>query len=90
MTKQDWQKYFDDLINDPMVLTRGRRNNDTMNLMIASAALGYDWDYPIKINKLTGEKEDIYRQYATDRDSLRIRYVDYYKKSCTLEEKLIQ
>ena len=64
---------FIDLVNDPDVLTEGRRNNDTMNLMIMSYMLGFNWSYPLAYLD-DPNKADAYVQFATENNDLRIRY----------------
>lgn len=80
---------FIDLVNDPDVLTEGRRNNDTMNLMIMSYMLGFNWSYPLAYLD-DPDKADAYVQFATENNDLRIRYVEDYAKDGVLEDKLIQ
>lgn len=80
---------FIDLVNDPDVLTEGRRNNDTMNLMIMSYMLGFNWSYPLAYLD-DPDKADAYVQFATENNDLRIRYVEDYAKDGILEDKLIQ
>lgn len=80
---------FIDLVNDPDVLTEGRRNNDTMNLMIMSYMLGFDWGYPLMYLD-DPNKADAYVEFATENNNLRIRYVEDYAKDGILEDKLIQ
>lgn len=79
---------FVDLVNDPDVLTEGRRNNDTMNLMIMSYMLGFNWNYPLMYLD-DPDKADAYVEFATENNNMRIHYVEDYAKHGVLEEKLI-
>lgn len=76
------------LLEDPDLLTEGRRNNDTMNLMILSYMLGFKWNFPLQY-LYEPEKADAYVAFATENDNLRIKYVESYAEDGVLEDKLI-
>lgn len=80
---------LDSLLKDPDLLTEGRRNNDTMNLMILSYMLGFQWNFPLRYLD-DPEKADAYVEFATENNNLRIKYVEDYAKYGVLEDKLIQ
>lgn len=88
MTPTEIHDKLDSLLQDPDLLTDGRRNNDTMNLMILSYMLGFKWNYPL-MHLYDPEKADTYVEFATENNNIRIRYVEDYAKRGVLEDKLI-
>lgn len=68
----------DDLVNDPDLLEDGRRNNDTINILIVSYVQGFDWSHGFEIiadnaesNKLSkldsSFMADDYEKFVNDR-----------------------
>ena len=79
----------------PMLLCEGHRNNDTINMLIVSYVLGFDWSYGFNIinknvknnwlsNDDVTEKADTYEEfvnYDIDRPYSRLEWVQNIMKN---------
>lgn len=89
----------------PMLLDEGHRNNDTINMLIVSYVLGFDWSYGfniisknVKNNWLSADdgakKSDTYEEFVhddIDRPYSRLEWVQNIMKNnhCNWREVLI-
>lgn len=73
LTLDNVKEKFDDLIADPNLLTEGRRNNDTIDLLIMSLVMERDWNYPLAFI-YDHDKADAYVEFATENYDRRIEW----------------